>query len=36
MKNGDKVLIYSQAGKAYLYDPVINKLLEVAPINLKP
>ena len=32
-KVGDKVLLYARAQKAYLYDPVANKLLEVAPIN---
>lgn len=31
-KVGDVVLIYAQARKAYLYDPNIDKLLEVAPI----
>lgn len=31
-KVGDVVLIYAQARKAYLYDPSIDKLLEVAPI----
>ena len=33
-KVGDKVLLYQNAKKAYLYDPVANKILEVAPINL--
>lgn len=33
-KTGDKVLIYSQARRAYLYDPVANKVLEVAPVNI--
>lgn len=33
-KAGDKVLLYSQAKKAYLYDPVAKKLLEVAPLNI--
>lgn len=33
-KVGDKVLLYATARKAYLYDPVANKILEVAPINL--
>ena len=32
-KPGDKVLLYTQAKKAYLYDPVADKLLEVAPIT---
>ncbi len=33
-KTGDKVLLYPQSKKAFLYDPVANKILEVAPINL--
>ena len=33
-KAGDKVLLYSSAKKAYLYDPVAKKLLEVAPLNI--
>ena len=33
-KKGDKVLIYSKSGKAILYDPISNKIVEVAPINL--
>lgn len=33
-KNGDKVLIYAQAKKAYLYDPNAKKVIDVAPINL--
>lgn len=33
-KVGDKVLLYPQARKAYLYDPSAKKILEVAPINL--
>ncbi len=32
-KNGDKVLIYQQASKAYLFDPKANKLLDVAPLT---
>lgn len=31
---GDKVLIYSQARKAILYDPAQHKIIEVAPVNL--
>lgn len=33
-KVGDKVLLFQNARKAYLYDPVANRILEVAPINL--
>lgn len=32
-ERGDQVLIYTKARKAYLYDPVRNKLREVAPIT---
>lgn len=32
-KKGDKVLIYSKAQKAILYDPVANKIIEVAPLS---
>ena len=35
-KKGDKVLIYTNAKKAVLYDPVANKIVEVAPINIGP
>lgn len=31
---GHKVLIYTQAQKAILYDPVRNLIIEVAPINI--
>jgi len=33
-KVGDKVLIYAKSQKAILYDPVANKIVNVAPINL--
>lgn len=33
-KRGDKVLIYSNAGRAILYDPVAGKIIEVATINI--
>ena len=31
-KKGDKVLVYNKAQKAILYDPVLNKIVEIAPI----
>ncbi len=34
-KEGDVVLIYTQAQKAYLYDPVAHKLVEVAPLTIQ-
>jgi len=33
-KKGDKVLIYTNAKKAILYDPLNKKIVEVAPINI--
>ena len=33
-KKGDKVLIYNNAKKAILYDPVLNKIVNVAPLNI--
>jgi hypothetical protein len=33
-KKGDKVLIYTNAKKAILYDPVANKVVTIAPINI--
>ena len=33
-ENGDKVIIYTQARKAYLYSSKLNKVLEVAPVNI--
>lgn len=33
-QNSDKVLIYAQAGKAYLYRPSANKIINIAPVNL--
>lgn len=33
-KKGYKILIYTNAKKAILYDPIENKIIEIAPINL--
>lgn len=33
-KTGDKVLIFTNSKKAILYDPIANKIVEVAPVNL--
>jgi hypothetical protein len=33
-KKGDKVLIYTNAKKAILYDPVANKIVNMAAINM--
>jgi hypothetical protein len=33
-KNGDKVLIYSKAGKAVLYRPSTNRIIEYSRVNL--
>lgn len=33
-KVGDKVLLYPNARKAILYDPVTHKIIEVAPISI--
>lgn len=32
-KKGDRVLIYANSQKAILYDPVADRIIEVAPIN---
>ena len=33
-KVGYKVLVYSVAKKAILYDPISNKIIEVGPVNI--
>lgn len=33
-QKGFKVIVYSRAGKAILYDPFQKKIVEVAPVNL--
>jgi hypothetical protein len=33
-KDGDKVLIYSKAGKAVLYRPSTNRIIEYSTVNL--
>ncbi len=32
-EKGDKVLIFNKAGKAVLYRPSLNKIIEIAPIK---
>lgn len=33
-QNGDKVLVYTQAGQAFLYRPSQNKIIAVAPLSI--
>lgn len=33
-QTGDKVLIYEKSGKAILYNPALDKIVEVSPINI--
>jgi len=32
-RNGDIVLVYPKAGEAILYDPFVNKIMQVGPVN---
>ncbi|MBX4210408.1 hypothetical protein KW783_00350 [Candidatus Parcubacteria bacterium] len=34
-KEGDQVLIYSKARKAYIYDPIARKIVDVGNVNSK-
>jgi hypothetical protein len=34
-KNGDRVLVYQEAKKAYLYDPKADKIVDVGTVNLE-
>lgn len=34
-ENGDKVLVYKKAGKAIIYRPSTNQLVEVGPVNVE-
>lgn len=33
-KKGDKIFIFTTAKKAYLYNPELSKIVEIAPINI--
>ena len=33
-ENGDKLVIYGQAGRAYLFDPNNSKLKDIIPVNI--
>lgn len=33
-KNGDKLIVYNNARRAILYDPIANKIIDVAPVNI--
>ena len=35
-ENGDKVLLYSNAQRAIIYRPSLNKLIDVGPLNIIP
>jgi len=33
-KNGNRVIVYEKASKAYLYDPIDDKIVDVGSVNL--
>lgn len=35
-ENGDKVLIYSQSGRAVLYRPSLKKIVDITSVNINP
>lgn len=35
-KNGDKLLVYSNAKKAIIYRPTLDRIIEVGPVSIAP